>query len=75
MAVAQQLEQYGYDQGMQQGILEAIELGLQLKFGVAGEQLFPAIAKIHELVRLKAIKNSIVLVQDLSELKPLIEDV
>jgi len=59
---------------MREGVLEAIELGLHLKFGVAGEQFFATITKIQELVRLKAIKNSIPLVEDLSELKPLIEE-
>lgn len=78
MTAAQQLEQRGYEQGVQQGMregmLEAIELGLQLKFGVAGEHMFSTIATIQELVRLKAIKNSIPLVKELSELQPLIEE-
>ncbi len=62
----------GLEQGMKHGLLEAIELGLKLKFGTKGMALYPRIAKIDDLKKLKAIKESIIIAEDVDEIDKLI---
>lgn len=65
-------EQRGIQQGIQQGILLSIETSLELKFGVQGLQLLPAIAQISDLERLKAIQREVITANTLEQLQQII---
>ena len=64
--------QQGIQLGIRQGLLEAIELGLKLKFGAKGLKLFAGISKIEDVDKLRAIKEAIEVAEDLSEIEELI---
>jgi len=49
----------GREEGKREGLLEAIEMGLSLKFGAEGEQLLPAIRLTENSERLEKIKNAV----------------
>lgn len=66
------VERMGIQQGMREGLLEAIELGLSLRFGVSGLALLPEIRKITDNDRLRAIKEALLQVQSVEELRPLL---
>lgn len=55
--------------GKSQGILLAIQLGLQLKFGEIGLSLMPEINQIQDLELLEKIANNLLVVSSLEELK------
>lgn len=73
MTLAEQLRNEGYQQGirqgMQQGMLEAIELGLSLKFGNVDAEMMNKIRRIQDTEKLKAIKESLKTIRDLSDIK------
>ena len=46
-------------QGVQQGLLSGIALGLELKFGVESLQLMPEIRQIQNVEKLEAIQQGI----------------
>ncbi len=77
MTLAKQLEQQGYDKGMQQGIrtglLEGIQLALEVKFGDQGSLLMPAIHNVQDLTHLEAIKEVIRTSHDISGIQAIIE--
>ncbi len=56
----------GKHQGMREGLIEAIELGLSLRFGEDGLRMMSRIRRIRKLDRLRAIKE---LVRDTTDLK------
>lgn len=64
--------QQGIQQGILEGLLEGIELGLELKFGAKGMKLMPAIRKIKDTDRLKAIKEGVKVATEVSELEKII---
>ena len=64
--------QQGIQQGKREGLLETIELGLSLKFGVEGLKLFPFIAEINEVNQLAAIKETLKISDDLKDIQALI---
>ncbi len=80
--IAEQIKAEGYKLGKQQGIqmgirngmLEAIELGLILKFGEESLGLMSSLQGIEDPQKLRAIKDAIRTVRELSELKKLIEN-
>lgn len=80
MTIAEMMRKEGFEQGLQQGIqqgirnglVEAIELGLSLKFGDEAMNIMPLIQHIQDCERLRGIKNMIKTAKDLSELKALI---
>jgi len=86
MTLAQQLEQRGYDKGLQQGLqqgrqeaildglCQAIEIGLQVKFGLDGLKLMPTIYAIRDPNYLRLIKNSIPTIQALTEIQALLPE-
>jgi len=55
-----------------EGIQEAIELGLSLKFGEEGSAMMPLIMHIQDCDRLRDIKNAIMTAKDISEIKVII---
>lgn len=56
------------------GLPEAIELGLSLRFGDQSLKLMPYIQQIKDADRLKSIKNAIKTVEDVSDIKAMIEN-
>ncbi|HAO22236.1 MAG TPA: hypothetical protein DCQ37_18280 [Desulfobacteraceae bacterium] len=84
MTIAEILRKEGFDKGIQQGVqqgvqygirnglVEAIELGLSLKFGDEGLKIIPLILDIHDCERLRSIKNAIRTAENLSELRAII---
>lgn len=63
----------GQAEGLRQGLLEAIELGLKLRFGAEGLQFFPAIQQLVDIDILRRIKQAIetaATVDDIRRLMP-----
>ncbi len=58
-----------YEQGKQEGLYEAIELGLQLKFGKEGKKLFSEVKRIKNINKLKTIKDLLLKAESLQEVK------
>jgi predicted transposase YdaD len=63
----------GRRQGILEGTLEAIEMGLSVKFGTEGLRLLPAIQRIKDIERLNMIKKTIKTGNDLAEIKASLE--
>ncbi len=61
----------GREQGYRNGLLAAIALGLELKFGVEGLKLMPEIKGIQDLVVLEIIEQAIRTVRSTEELREL----
>ncbi len=61
--------QEGRQECITEGLLEAIELGLELKFGSVGLELLPEISEIKDVEQLRAIKTGIKTVNTLEELR------
>ncbi len=57
--------------GIRQGLLEGIELGLELKFGTEGLDLLPEISEIRDVEQLRAILTSLRTVNTLEDLRQL----
>ncbi len=55
--------------GIRQGLLEGIELGLELKFGALGLATLPEISGIADVEQLRAILTGLKTVNTLSELR------
>jgi len=51
--------QKGIKKGIREGLLEGIELGLKLKFGTEGLKIYPEVAKVDDIHKLRAIKSAI----------------
>ena len=69
MSLAERLRQEGFQQGIKQGLLEAIELGLKLKFGTDGLKIYPEISRIDNVDTLKSIKEAIEIAKEIDEIK------
>jgi hypothetical protein len=66
------IERIGIKKGIKQGLLEAIELGLRLKFGDEGLEILPEISEIEDVEQLKAIISGLLTtVNTLDELRQL----
>lgn len=66
--------QQGMQQGYEHGLLEAIELGVNLKFGEEhAQKVMPVIREIHDVNRLQALKDALKQIRQLKELNALIE--
>jgi hypothetical protein len=64
--------QQGIQQGKREGLLEAVEMGLSLRFGSEGEKLLPEIRLIEDSERLEKIKNAVRAANDLAQVKALL---
>jgi hypothetical protein len=66
------IERLATRKGIKQGLLEAIELGLRLKFGDEGLEILPEISDIEDVEQLKAIIGGLLTrVNTLDELRQL----
>ena len=63
------VERIGIEKGVLQGLLEAIELGLELKFGADALSLMEEISQIGDIEQLRAIKDGIKTVNSIEELQ------
>ncbi|MEH2203718.1 MAG: hypothetical protein V7K53_06490 [Nostoc sp.] len=63
------VERRGIEQGKREGLLEGIEMGLELKFGSEGLTILPEIVQIQNVEILSAILTSIKTVNNLEELR------
>lgn len=63
------IERIAKQEGQRGGLLNGIELALELKFGSEGLQVFPEIAQIHDVNTLKAILSGLRQVSTLAELR------
>jgi len=78
MAVLQQSPWYqeilnqGVQQGREEGLLSAIALGLELKFGETALELMPAVSQIKNVERLTELKDAIKTVNSLAEFQRMI---
>lgn len=59
--------------GIRQGLLEGIELGLELKFGSVGLGVLPEISRIQDVEQLRAILSGLKTVDTLDELRQIIQ--
>jgi len=65
--------QQGIQQGRREGILEAIELGLTIKFGTKGLRLLPVLRSTKDNDRLEMVKEAIKASDDLKEIEDLLQ--
>ncbi|MEH2147252.1 hypothetical protein [Nostoc sp.] len=63
------VERRGIEQGKREGLLESIEMGLELKFGSEGLIILPEIVQIQNVEILSAILTSTKTVNNLKELR------
>lgn len=65
---------HGLNQGYERGLIEAIELGVSLKFGEENALKFmPMIQAIHDVNRLQTIKDALKQIRQLNELNAMIK--
>ena len=82
MTLAEQLRREGFEKGRQkkakksgqekglpQGLIEAIELGLTLRFGDKALELMPKVRRMRKIEKLQALKEAIKTANDLSDFK------
>ena len=70
MTLAEKLRKEGHVQGLEQGLLEGIELAVSIKFGDSDDckTIMTKIKTIQDLNRLKALKGKILSAQSIPEL-------
>lgn len=59
--------------GMRHGLLTAIKLGLELKFGTKGLDIYPGIKKIQDVEVLETISEVIRTAQSMDEINPFLK--
>ena len=62
-------EKKGTAKGLRQGLIEAIELGLTLRFGDKALDLMPKVRRMRKIEKLQALKDAIKSANDLSDFK------
>jgi hypothetical protein len=70
-SIERRAEERGRQQGLLTGTLDAIKLGLELKFGSDGLRLLTEISQIHDLEVLKIIQEGLRRVNSIDELRSL----
>jgi hypothetical protein len=63
------IERRAKERGFRQGLVEGIELCLQLKFGNEGLEVFPEVSQIEDIEVLKVVLDSIKRVKSPQELR------
>lgn len=66
--------QRGIRQGKREGLLDAIELGLSIKFGSKGVRLMPLIDEIQNVRRLIIIKDSLKVAEKLEDINEMVDN-
>lgn len=69
------VERIGIEKGVRQGLLEAIELGLELKFGADALALMEEISQVDDVEQLRAIKDGIKTVASVEELREIYQPI
>jgi hypothetical protein len=64
-------EKFGREEGLREGLLRGIEIGLTLRFGASGQDLLPEIQCVADVERLTTILRSIQAVASPDELRRL----
>ncbi len=62
----------GIEIGRKEGILEAIQLALEIKFGDEGLKIFPQIKEITSIEKLKEIKSALRSADSLNPIKSIL---
>ena len=62
-------EKKGAARGLRQGLIDAIELGLTLRFGDKALELMPKVRRMRKIEKLQALKEAIKTANDLSDFK------
>ena len=70
----QQGVQIGREQGVREGLPDAIEGGMSLRFGAAGLEVMPRIRKIENLDILRSTTQALLLSKSLEEIAALYAD-
>jgi predicted transposase YdaD len=65
----QEILNKGRQEGLREGLLAAIEFGLELKFGAFGLELMPEISQIQDVDVLRAIQEGLRTINNLDELR------
>ncbi len=65
--------QQGVQQGLQQGLREAVESLLRVKFGVEGTKLMERLNEDETVAKLRAIKNTIEVAQNIKEFEEMFD--
>jgi len=72
MTTAAKLIEKGKIEGKMEGLKEAIEIGLELKYGVEGLKLLERIRKIVVIEKLEAIKEAVKISKNMEEIEKLL---
>ncbi len=72
MTIAEKLYKEGLERGIHQGLVNAIELGLEIKFGAQASVLLSAIRQVTDIDRLKAIREAIRIGTSLKDIEEMI---
>ncbi|RKX83136.1 MAG: transposase [Spirochaetes bacterium] len=62
----------GIQEGIREGLLEGIELGLKLKLGTEGLKIYPKVARVEDIHKLRAIKSSIETASSVKDIEALL---
>ena len=66
------IERLAKEEGLREGLLEAIELGLELRFGREALQALPRIREVLDVDRLRALKAALTRVATPAEFESLL---
>ena len=72
MTTAAKLIEKGKAEGKIEGLKEAIEIGLELKYGVEGLRLLEKIIKMTSIEKLEAIKEAVKISKNTEEIEKLL---
>lgn len=67
-------ERRGIEKGRKEGLIEAVEALLSFRFGDKGSEMMPLIQQIRDCDRLRSIKNAVMTIKDISELKAILRN-
>ena len=69
--IYQQIQAEGYHQGLVEGLLQAVKLGLELRFGTEGTALFAEVQKCNYISLLKQARKALAAGDDIQTIKQL----
>jgi hypothetical protein len=62
----------GIEKGRLEGLIEAVKLGVELKFGIEGLKLWSRIAKEKDITRLNTVKEALLIATTVKEIEELL---